>query len=493
MKGFPIKGMKLDGPSGSETLVLLDQLGEGGFGVVYLAEDTINAGKYAVKFPRLGMFSDYKEMLAFTNEVEAATVISHPNVVRVLFVSGKDASLPYLVMEYLSDGTLKEELDCRRGKSDYIPWKVLSGFIRELISGMKAINARVLHRDLHPGNILFSGTKLKISDFGLSKMLGSTTRSHTFKAGQHIFYMAPEGWANYTNTIQTDMYSVGIVLFELITLNYPYDIPADCFLHEKLKEMHLFGKPKKINDFRKDIPTFVQQVVMKLLEKDPVQRYATWDEVESALEAEGSRRAEESLSPSIIDGILGEVLRIHDNETAKRLKEEEIRRKELERQEIVEYKIGEVLDGLDGLINEFNRKSSIGKIEIRHFTFSNWGIEIPKIGRISFVFFIPSEISIKGLVLDAAGYVAFPDKTGFNLLLCRQPNTEIYGGWKVALVRMNALAQNQSRPEPFGFNTSEGIKEIPRAISATHIYTVELKEWSPEFFFGLIEQLMRAR
>ena len=95
----------------------------------------------------------------------------------------------------------------------------------QLVDGIEAINAKMLHRDLKPDNILIGADGLKIGDFGLSKIVGAATRSRTFKGGQHILYMAPEGWKQETNQIQIDMYSMGIIFFEIASLAFPYDYP----------------------------------------------------------------------------------------------------------------------------------------------------------------------------------------------------------------------------------------------------------------------------
>ena len=106
-----------------------------------------------------------------------------------------------------------------------------------LIDGMEAVNAKMLHRDLKPDNILMDGDIPKIADFGLSKLVGAATRSMTFKGGQHMLYMAPEGWKLDKNEIQIDMYALGIVLYEIAALKFPYKVPAD---PNQLRDMHLF-------------------------------------------------------------------------------------------------------------------------------------------------------------------------------------------------------------------------------------------------------------
>ena len=135
--------------------------------------------------------------------------------------------LPYLVMGFIDGGTLQAYLERQRQVNTPVDLDVLQAWTDELLAGIAAINASMLHRDLKLDNILLDDTTLKISDFGLSKMIGALTRSRSFKGRQHVLYMAPEGWRYETNAIQIDMYAMGIVLFELASLRYPYQLPAD--------------------------------------------------------------------------------------------------------------------------------------------------------------------------------------------------------------------------------------------------------------------------
>ena len=110
---------------------------------------------------------------------------------------------------------------------------------------MEAINAKMLHRDLKPDNILLDGDIPKIGDFGLSKLVGAATRSQTFKGGQQIFYMAPEGWKFDKNEIQIDMYALGIVLYEIAALRYPYMLPADRATSTQFRTCTCSSRPRR--------------------------------------------------------------------------------------------------------------------------------------------------------------------------------------------------------------------------------------------------------
>lgn len=282
---IPTIGQVLRGPSGPDSLRLDGILGHGSFGLVFLASDLTTRQQWAVKLPQVFDLSalDEDEMQAFRNDVMAAAAVEHPNVVRVLHVETEaDAGLPYLVMEYVDGGTLEDLLDGLRADGQKLSLDQLREFMLQLADGIGAINRGVLHRDLHPGNILVSREGLKITDFGLAKLVGAATRTRTFKGRQHMLYMAPEGWKLEANTIQIDMYSMGIVFFQMAALEYPYVLPSDTSDPTALRDMHLLQPPKDLRSLRGDLPIGVVQVITRLLEKRPPDRLSSWTEVRSA-------------------------------------------------------------------------------------------------------------------------------------------------------------------------------------------------------------------
>ena len=111
------------------------------------------------------------------------------------------------MMEFVSGGTLAELLRAQQGANALIPLPRAREMLVDIAQGARAINERLVHRDIKPDNILIEGSRLKISDFGISKVIDEQTRTHTFKGAQHIAYMAPEGWEIETNTFKLDVYS----------------------------------------------------------------------------------------------------------------------------------------------------------------------------------------------------------------------------------------------------------------------------------------------
>jgi NIMA (never in mitosis gene a)-related kinase/serine/threonine-protein kinase len=284
MANQPIVGSRVRGTDEFGPLSLTRVLGAGAFGIVFEAVAESGA-RFAVKFLQTGVLADPHERLALLNEVVAAAEVSHPNVVRVLRVSEETDDLaPYVVTEFADSGSLHERITASRKASAPFPLELIQAWSLEIAQAMKAINEKMLHRDLKPDNILLNGNTIKIADFGLAKLLGAPTRPITFKGGQHLLYMAPEAWEGQRNEIQVDMYSTGLVLYELATLSYPYSVPRDPGDLDAFRRMHLFEVPKSPKALRPELPQRFSEVITRLMSKRPGARYAAWAEVIAALE-----------------------------------------------------------------------------------------------------------------------------------------------------------------------------------------------------------------
>src|SRR3984893_18185179 len=217
MPSIPI-GTTFAGPN-DEIFKTSDFLGQGAFGEVYRAVGETSGRVVAVKLLPLGALADTESKIALLNEIKTAQQIKHPNVVQVLYVNDGTSSAigPYVVMEFISGGTLANVLLA----GAQIPLERAIEMMLDVAQGTKAINEKLIHRDIKPDNVLIEGSKLKKGDFGISKFVDESTRLHTFKGAQHIAYMAPEGWQSQTNTICLDIYSVGLVFYEVLALKHP--------------------------------------------------------------------------------------------------------------------------------------------------------------------------------------------------------------------------------------------------------------------------------
>jgi len=270
----------LVGPAG-EGFTITDFLGKGAFGEVYRVVGNKSGTVAAVKLIPVSSLATKDSRVALMNEIRAARQVVHPNVVQVLYVSDSAASPvgPYVFMEYVSGGTLAALLRAQAQSSVQIPLNRAVEMMIDIAQGARAINEKVIHRDIKPDNVLVEENTLKISDFGISKFVDESTRLQTFKGGQHIAYMAPEGWQNQPNTFKLDVYSVGLVFYQILTLQHPLigkvNDPSS-FLD--WQEAHLYTPCDDVRSMRNEVPVAIAQLLTRTVSKRPNER-PQWAEV----------------------------------------------------------------------------------------------------------------------------------------------------------------------------------------------------------------------
>ena len=247
---------------------IVEQLGQGGMAVVYKAYDTRLERDVAIKFIRTGEIGpNYLEQMLkrFEREAKSLARMDHLNIVGV-FDYGEYENSPYLVMQYLLGGTLKHAVDKPMHYADAA--RLLLPIARAL---EYAHGWNVVHRDVKPANILIteSGEPM-LSDFGIAKILGATGTTQLTGTGMGVGtpqYMAPEQWEGKVVT-QTDIYALGVVLYELVTGRRPYeaDTPAAVF---RMMMTEPLPRPK---DAAPDLPEEVEKMLIKALAKKPDER-----------------------------------------------------------------------------------------------------------------------------------------------------------------------------------------------------------------------------
>lgn len=478
---LPIRNESIDSHLGKASLRIDEPLGMGAFGVVFKAIDVSDRKSYAVKFPQ-SVFPNGKELQSFQNEILAAQEITHSNVVKVLFVNiGSDNEPPYLVMEFMEDGTLKSHLEKISASGKFIDLATLQKWSLNLVDGLAAINERMLHRDLKPDNIMLSNSSLKISDFGLAKIVGAATRSKSFKGGQHIYYMAPEGWKQETNNIQIDMYSLGIVLFEIAALEFPYILPKDARNFGDFEKMHLFQPPKLLQDIRNDLPLSFCHIIARLLEKRPEDRFQNWQEVKNSLQRIDWNSEQKFTSDPLITSLVEAIGERHTVVTHNKLEAEQHLREKQEQEDLDRYQMNKLIETISEMVSDFNTNSTLGQIEEKrsrglgrvYYLIPHGG------GEIELNFFeVNPPLNLRRGVVRFAACANATDGTGFNLLLCRQDKKDLYGKWVVCKVQMVAGLRPHlyDRQAPFGFNSAEEAHEIEASDRAMHIYETEFSE-----------------
>ena len=255
------KGQKIN-----DRYEIIRSIGEGGMANVYLGYDTILDRKVAVKVLRGDLAGDEKFVRRFQREALSASSLSHPNIVEMYDV-GEDNGIYYIVMEYIEGETLKQLLK-RRGK---LTLSEALDIMLQLTDGMaSAHDAYIIHRDLKPQNIMIKDDgQIKITDFGIAMALNSTQLTQTNSVMGSVHYLPPEQASGKGSTIRSDIYSMGIIFYELLTGELPFR--GDNAVEIALKQMK---EPiPDVREFNKEIPTSVYNVIKRATAKNPKNRY----------------------------------------------------------------------------------------------------------------------------------------------------------------------------------------------------------------------------
>jgi len=458
-------GVILCGPNG-EGYELTTFLGAGSFGEVYRAENKKKEIILAAKVLPLEGISDKDLILSLMNEAELATKIKHSNVVNVFF-AGKDKVIgPYLLMEYISGDTLKEYLLTRIKANSMISLRKSREMMMQIAQGARAINQKLVHRDLKPDNILISDDQLKITDFGLSKLVAERTRTTTFKGIGAICYMAPEAWQLKHNTLKIDIYSVGLIFYEILTLSHPLQSKVTDPSHvEAWRRVHLFQKIEDARSLRSDIPRHLAQLLSRMVAKNTDDR-PEWDEIISVLSSDNVESEKNNNMAQIIERAIE-----RRNETEeKRLKEDEERSEEEEREQLYRVSFEQLISSWDNIIDSFNIEFQ-GK-SIKKILLSDSSIEymLPNAPSIDIVLFSrrDTDINILNGKLMGGGIIGIKGGISVNILLIKKSQEDIYGQWVICFVKINPLYPKQelasalSNPphvEPFGFSSESDFYE----------------------------------
>ena len=249
-------------------------LGRGGMGEVYRAEDLKLTQVVAIKFLPTSFSQDASILERFHSEVRVARQISHPNVCRVFDIGDADG-LPFLTMEYV-DGEDLSSLVRRIGK---LPQDKAAELSRQICAGLAAAHDRgIVHRDLKPSNLMLDGLgKIRITDFGLAG-IAANIQGAEVRAGTPA-YMAPEQLSGKEVTIKSDIYSLGLVMYEILTGKRAYDANTMSDLL-KAREAGTLTSPSSIV---KDLDPLMERVILRCLEKDPAKRPSSALQVSAAL------------------------------------------------------------------------------------------------------------------------------------------------------------------------------------------------------------------
>jgi len=441
-------GEHLTGKLGHQVRIIRE-IGRGGFGIVYLAKD--RAGQqYAVKL--IAPVSDPAVRLSFEKELKSTEGLAHENLLSIVDYGvcpvGTQQGL-FAVTEYCADGDYRKSLNSYGSSPDV---GIVVQDFRQILAGLSVLHTRIVHRDLKPENVLVGAGKLKVGDFGLAKFVDEATRTLTFKGAGTPRYMAPEVWFGQHATIATDLYAVGVMLFEALAGNAPFSGPDT----NALREMHCYTPAPRVKSLNTMVPDMLDGIVKKLLAKDLRARYQTAREVLDALETAPAP------SESSIGALAARMRQHHDAIEAKTLEEQRIAQVEKDTVARNRFKEVELLAMVDEVVEEVNQHLAEAKI-VTSGTGRN-GKEYQFAGRaLQIHFFRPDELFANPIVPGRmatlkqrhaahGGYIEIKehgqDREGWNLVLVRSPE-DLYGEWRLVETRVSAISNRSSPFEPF--------------------------------------------
>lgn len=309
-----VKGQKI-----SDRYQIIKSIGEGGMANVYLAYDTILERNVAVKVLRGDLANDEKFVRRFQREALQASSLSHPNIVEVYDV-GEDNGEYYIVMEYVEGKHLKGLLK-KRGKLT-IPEVV--DIMIQVTSGLTvAHDSYIIHRDIKPQNIMILDNGLvKLTDFGIALAMNSTQLTQTNSVMGSVHYLPPEGASGKGATLQSDIYSLGILMYELLTGKLP-------FRGETAVEIALKQLKEPMPSIRKeipDIPQSIENIILRATAKNPKNRYADaremHDDLLTCLDESRKNEIKISLKYPEIDLDDGKMLKLKNENLTKKESDE---------------------------------------------------------------------------------------------------------------------------------------------------------------------------
>jgi eukaryotic-like serine/threonine-protein kinase len=261
----------------NERYKILELIGGGGMSHVYLAEDMILNREVAIKVLRYDFSNEEELHRRFQREALAATSLAHPNIVSIYDV-GNDGDYHFIVMEYIKGKTLKQYI---QEFSPIAPAKAIR-IMKQLISAIEhAHDYQIVHRDIKPQNILVDQSgNVKITDFGIATSLSATSYTKTNSVIGTVHYLSPEQARGGVASHKSDIYALGIVLYELLTGELPFS--GESAVSIALK--HLQSETPSVRAYNSSIPQSLENVVLKATAKDPRHRYSDVSEMGEDIE-----------------------------------------------------------------------------------------------------------------------------------------------------------------------------------------------------------------
>ena len=251
---------------------IIGKIGAGGMSDVYKAKDLTLGRFVAIKVLKPEFSEDLNFVTKFRTEAQSAAGLEHPNIVNIYDV-GSEKGMHYIVMEYVDGITLKEYIQ----KQGAITWNDALYFTTQILRALQhAHDKGIVHRDIKPQNImLLADGHIKVTDFGIARFSRSETKTLTENAIGSVHYISPEQAKGEFTDERADIYSLGVVLYEMLAGRVPFD--ADSAVSVAL--MQVQADAKRLIDINPDIPRGVEQICAHAMEKNPANRYQSATEM----------------------------------------------------------------------------------------------------------------------------------------------------------------------------------------------------------------------
>lgn len=265
-------GKKLDG-----RYELLELIGVGGMADIYKAKDITEDRVVAVKILKNEFMGSEDFIRRFRNESKAIALLSHPNIVKIYDVGFTD-KLQFIVMEYIDGIALTEYIS----KQGVLKWKDVVHFTMQILKALQHAHDRgIVHRDIKPQNVMLlpDGT-IKVMDFGIARFNRETDKTMSEKAIGSVHYISPEQARGDVTDERSDIYSIGIMMYEMLSGKKPFDGDSPV----AIALMHMQSNAKKMSEINKSIPEGLEEITEKAMQKEPSKRYQTAGEMMKDIE-----------------------------------------------------------------------------------------------------------------------------------------------------------------------------------------------------------------
>ena len=504
----------LKGQVEEKQYINITYLDKGGMGQVFKAFDTVSNLEVAIKL--IPILNQEEEELLL-REINVSQEVSSKNLVKTYYtdkIEINNNEYFYIVQHFYQNGNLRKRIQRN------IPYENCLKMFLDLLQGLKVLHSRIIHRDLKPENILIDeNDNLVITDFGLAKLIGEKTKTKSYKGSGTIPYMSPECWLGQENKVQMDIYSLGIIFYELLTGEFPFNGTTE----EEWRNAHLFDSFPNLDLKREGIPTKIKQIISKMTNKRANERYSNVEEIIIAItesieqEKESNKEIERLAS---ISHKKAEEIRIE------KLKQEQIRVEKEAFKKNVNFHIEELKTYVESIVKSFNSRLEENKITIPKknvipfskneftinlnrivatFEFYDYDMNIHEEERTEYYkreqirrhgFLIndiqPSMLKKKNIIyigrvsLNTIS-IGYEVPFGFNLALVKSQE-DIYGKWYMASFCDSGFSQRNRKN--FSLDLSTFLKEFEKCFSM-HTLTVDFQELEDKHIYSLIEEIIK--